>query len=228
MIPVRVLVYGDSNSWGYLGDGTGRRHDRRWPVVAAERAGWDLVENCLPGRTTVHDDPVMAGHDPTGSAFNGLRHLETALLAASPIDLVLIMLGTNDFKARFLPEPERIASNLAELAETAQSVAAGPGAWDSQAPPRVGVILPPPLGALADNPDWEKAAEWTYGRAVSFQLPGAAKARFPKELVWFDAASTGITASDEDPIHLQAEAHKTLGEAVAIWVGNLGLTQSVQ
>ena len=58
---MRILVYGDSNSWGYLDDGSGQRYENRWPVVmagelVARGMPVELVEECLPGRTTSADD----------------------------------------------------------------------------------------------------------------------------------------------------------------------------
>ncbi|MEE3025708.1 MAG: arylesterase, partial [Pseudomonadota bacterium] len=76
---MRILVYGDSNSWGYLDDGSGLRFADRWPVSMARRltaAGQDveLIEECLPGRTTNVDDPQE------GAWCNGLTPLEAILL----------------------------------------------------------------------------------------------------------------------------------------------------
>ena len=62
---MRILVYGDSNSWGYLDDGLVQRYDQRWPVTMAQHgkaAGWELIEECLSGRTTDLPDPVMGAY----------------------------------------------------------------------------------------------------------------------------------------------------------------------
>ena len=97
---MRILVYGDSNSWGYLDDGSGQRFADRWPVSMAQAltaAGQhvELVEECLPGRTTNVDDPQE------GAWCNGLTPFEAILLSQQPLDRILIMLGTNDLKHRF-------------------------------------------------------------------------------------------------------------------------------
>ena len=67
---IRILIYGDSNSWGYLDDGLGTRFEGRWPVSMAAQLLTDghdieLIEECLPGRTTNLDDPQEGAH------FNG-------------------------------------------------------------------------------------------------------------------------------------------------------------
>jgi lysophospholipase L1-like esterase len=84
-----VLVYGDSNSYGTkpmpsLLAGERFGPEERWPGVmaAALGAGWRLVEEGLPGRTTVHPDPVSGVHK------NGLAVLP-AVLGSEPIDLAL-------------------------------------------------------------------------------------------------------------------------------------------
>ena len=113
---MHIFVFGDSNSWGYLGDGTGNKYEKRWPLVMLENlkthtANTTLSEDSLPGRTTAIDDPQ------DGDFLNGTRSLKTSLLAHSPIDHSIIMLGTNDLKARYNRSPKEISLSLIKLAE---------------------------------------------------------------------------------------------------------------
>lgn len=211
---MRVLVYGDSNSWGTGADGSGLRIAERWPVVMARKLGVELIEDCLPGRTTAHDDPEMGG-----VAFNGFTHLTSALLAQAPLDGVLIMLGTNDFKARFAPDADKIVHNISQLVDCVRKSGSGPGPWREGAEPWVGVILPPALPAHVDDPNWERCAEWAGGRVASAGLAQAAKAIL-HGTPYFDA-STVICGSRRDPIHFEAEDHPAFGHAIAAWVGPL-------
>ena len=213
---MRVLVYGDSNSWGYLADGLGHRLEARWPVVMAEVTGWTVIEDCLPGRTTVHDDPEMAEAEPAGAAWNGLAHLEAAMLSASPLDLVVIMLGTNDLKARFEPSVEKIANNIMALADRAGRVLAGPGSWHDETSPRVAVVSPAPLGALADDPDWDRGPEWAGARAISLKL-FARLQNLANGVPVFDAGSIA-QGSDRDPVHFEADQHGKLGRGIGAWL----------
>ena len=97
----QILVYGDSMSWGMV-PGTRERYafDRRWPGVleaALHSAGlqeFRVVENCLPGRKTLWDDPFRPGR-------NGAAGLGEVIEMCSPLELVIIQLGTNDFQAPF-------------------------------------------------------------------------------------------------------------------------------
>ena len=112
---MRILIYGDSNSWGFLDDGQGLRYDKRWPMRMKERLATNsqsdisVIEECLPGRTTAYPDPLE------GPEYNGLPFLKPALLSHAPLDVVLIMLGTNDMKARFKASADDITDNLISI-----------------------------------------------------------------------------------------------------------------
>ena len=125
---------------------------RRWnwfanttPVAARMAKAWlgnvHLVEACLPGRTTAIDDPEM------GAFVNGHTHLLPTLLSHQPIDLVIIMLGTNDFKARFNRSVEEIAQSILDLTKISRNAGAGSGRWREGAEPKICVVAPWPWGA---------------------------------------------------------------------------------
>ena len=89
-----ILCYGDSNTWGYT-PGTGERHapDVRWTGVLRRLLGegWEVLEEGMNGRTTVFDNPMSQGR-------NGSAYLLTCLETHKPLDLVILMLGTNDLR----------------------------------------------------------------------------------------------------------------------------------
>ena len=89
-----ILCYGDSNTWGYT-PGSGERHapDVRWTGVLRRRLGegWEVLEEGMNGRTTVFDNPMSPGR-------NGSAYLLTCLETHKPLDLVILMLGTNDLR----------------------------------------------------------------------------------------------------------------------------------
>lgn len=90
-----ILCYGDSNTWGYIPGGKGRYPwDVRWTGIAQKELGssYRILEDGLNGRTTVFDCPF------TGALLNGKEHLECSLIINSPLDLVVLMLGTNDLQ----------------------------------------------------------------------------------------------------------------------------------
>jgi lysophospholipase L1-like esterase len=103
--PLRLLAYGDSNTWGFVTDaGTGspsRLPDaERWPGVmqAALGSAVQVLVDAIPGRRTDRDAdadmPIVYSIAP--SALNGLHSAEAVGLSQAPLDLVIVMLGTND------------------------------------------------------------------------------------------------------------------------------------
>src|SRR5918995_379176 len=108
-----VLCYGDSNTWGY-DPATRKRYPPhvRWTGVLADQLG----EEGLNGRTTRWDDPIEPHR-------NGMTYLRPCVESHRPLDLVIVMLGTNDLKRRFDLSASDIAQSAAVVAETAQRFA---------------------------------------------------------------------------------------------------------
>jgi lysophospholipase L1-like esterase len=111
-----VLCFGDSNTFGSIPGVAGGRYDWeiRWPGVLARELGdgWRVVEEGLPGRTTVFDDPLEPYR-------RGADYLPPCLDSHAPLDVVVIFLGTNDLKARLEAGASDIAAGLGVLARTA-------------------------------------------------------------------------------------------------------------
>ena len=211
---MRYLVYGDSNSWGYLDDGLGTRHPERWPVVMARHlratgTEIELVEECLPGRTTNVDDPQE------GAWCNGRAPLKAILLSQQPLDHILVMLGTNDLKARFGRDAAAITAGVMSLLTTIRDTPAGPGGWHAETPARATIICPPELGELADDPGWVRHAEWRGGRATSQALPQALKTACDAAGAEFIDGNRHAVSSPRDPIHWRAETQTAFGVAIA-------------
>lgn len=213
----RVLVFGDSNSWGYPADGSGIRMARRWPLIMADHLGVEVIEENLPGRTTVHDDEHM------GEINNGLRFLEVALRSHAPLDAVIILLGTNDFKTRFNPTAETIAANLAGLIETVQSTGGGSIIWDDPMPPKTFLIAPPPLPERANDPSWDRHVEWRGGREASLGLASALRAKVDEAATPIFDSAPFVEGGEDDPIHWTGPSHHRLGNAVAAWLAEQGV-----
>ncbi|MBP1850028.1 SGNH/GDSL hydrolase family protein [Rhizobium halophytocola] len=90
-----VLCYGDSLTWGYDPENLGRHAlEDRWPSVLqrALGAGVNVIAEGLNGRTTAYDDYLA------DAERNGVKLLPSVLETHAPLDLVVIMLGTNDMK----------------------------------------------------------------------------------------------------------------------------------
>ncbi|MEQ8354044.1 MAG: SGNH/GDSL hydrolase family protein [Kiloniellaceae bacterium] len=202
-----ILAYGDSNTHGTCPKTSlqdSRRLDRheRWPgiLAAALGASWQVVEEGLPARTTVHPDPVSGVHK------NGLAVLPAVLESHRPIDLVILMLGTNDLKARFALPAVEIVSCVEQLLRCVQTSGTGPQAGA----PGLMLVAPPLVkqrGCLAEiyqgaEPKSAALAGGLAGLAQRYRLP-------------FVNAAGLIAASDIDGVHFDAEAHRILGGAIA-------------
>ena len=202
-----VLCYGDSNTWGSDPETGGRfAPGVRWPGVLARELGegFRVVEEGLSGRTTVRDDPIEGVHK------NGRTYLRACLESHKPIDLVAIMLGTNDLKERFGASASDIAQGAASLGEMALTGGCGP----EGGAPVVFLISPPPVGKLTDMAEMFEGAE---EKSASF---AGHYGRFAEQYgcTFLDAGAV-ISSSDVDGIHLEADEHRKLGEAVARSVG---------
>ncbi len=202
-----ILCYGDSNTHGTMPletlDVMGRfgRSDR-WPGVLAAALGADahVIEEGLPGRTTVHPDPV------SGVYKNGLAVLPAVLESHAPIDLVVLMLGTNDLKHRFQLPPVEIAESAAQLVLTIRHSEAGP---EGQAPDVLLVCPPPVLEAGCLDEIFE-------GGAVKSRRLAEFYAATAKRLgVGFLDAGQVIVSSPLDGVHFDADQHARLGQAIA-------------
>jgi lysophospholipase L1-like esterase len=138
--PKTVLCFGDSLIWGFdprggpsfVRYGLTERWTRR--LQAELGSSYHVIEDGLSGRTTVFDDPVLGG-------MSGLAHLPTALATHMPLDLMVILLGTNDTKTRFGLNGDEIARCLGRLLEVMSKSNCGPG---GKAPLALVLVLVPP------------------------------------------------------------------------------------
>jgi lysophospholipase L1-like esterase len=170
----------------------------------------ELVEEALSGRTTDLDDlqiDLPSAH-LRGATFNGAKLLPAILASHLPLDLVIIMLGTNDLKTRFKRSAQKIAMaalGLARLLEECEG-----GVSTIYPSPKVLLVAPPPLGTRFHDP-----AQWAGSHEKSLELGSALRdAAAVANLPFLDAGEV-ITTDGIDGIHLTPESHLKLGEAVA-------------
>lgn len=201
-----ILCYGDSNTWGcipLIGQEPTRRFspEERWPGVLRRELGdgyW-VVEEGLNGRTTVWDD----GLEPHR---NGRDLLLPTLLSHQPIDLVIVMLGTNDMKRRIGVSAAEIAEGAGQLVDIVRTSTYGP----AEGAPDVLLVSPPLLGRLG-----QFAEEFEGAPEKSRQLAGRFKQVAEARSCAFLDAGAHVSASDDDGVHLDRQAHAALGCAVA-------------
>jgi lysophospholipase L1-like esterase len=202
-----VLAYGDSNTHGTMPMETLESMGRfgpaeRWPGVlaAALGGGWRVVEEGLPGRTTVYPDPVSGVHK------NGLAFLPGILESHRPLDFVVLMLGTNDLKQRFAAPAIEIGESVSQLVHFTRHSYTGP----AQAQPRILLVAPPPVletGCLAEI--------FAGGAEKSKRLGKVYGAVAARHGCGFLDAGEVIGSSPLDGVHFDASEHEKLGKAVA-------------
>ncbi len=198
----RILCYGDSNTWGF-NPRTQQRFSitERWTGVLAQELGpaFRVIEEGLNGRTTVWDDPIE-GYK------NGKEYLIPCLESHAPIDLVTLMLGTNDLKKRFSVSAYDIAQSVTVLIEVIQKSATAPNGGA----PQVLLMAPPLLGRLSEYSEMFEDAEPKSRKLSEYY-------RRVAEQYGCHFLDTGpvIRSSDLDGIHFEADQHQNLGKAVA-------------
>ena len=212
-----VLCFGDSNTWGYDPEATASApfpirhpHDVRWTSILARElgSGWRVIEEGQNGRTTVHEDPLNI-------ARSGKVYLPACLESHKPIDLVILMLGTNDLKNCFGVSPSEIATGAGILARMILQSDAGP----SGRAPELLLVCPPLVGDLSQAPDIaEKLAD---GTARSKAFPKRFEALATQLSCAYLNSQEIITPSPIDGVHFDAVEHGKLGLAIAAKVREL-------
>ena len=203
-----IVCYGDSNTWGYDPEsGTRLGRDERWAGVLRNElgGGYLVIEEGLNGRTTVWDDPIE-GYK------NGREYLVPCIETHKPIDLVIVMLGTNDLKMRFSVSAFDIANGAGVLVDIVHKSATGPG----DKPPRVLLMAPPPTTQLTD---FAEMFEGAGPKSQRFSMHYRRVAQ-EKGCAFLDTSDV-VVSSDLDGIHFVASEHQKLGKAVAAKVGEI-------
>lgn len=202
MYEKRILCFGDSLTWGWNPENRDRFSRReRWTGILGSLLGemYEIVAEGLNGRTTGFDDPIEGDK-------NGKKHLPMLLETHRPLDLVIIMLGTNDLKRRFNLHPAEIAQSAAELVRVVQQSRTG----RNGNAPAVLLVAPPPIGPLSAEMaifegGEEKSKMLGYYYHLWARLLGCH---------FFDAQEVVVT-SPLDGIHWDRENNRAFAEALA-------------
>jgi len=208
----QILVYADSLSWGIIPD-TRRRFgfEQRWPGVMEmelTRMGLTLrvIEDCLNGRRTVWEDPFKPGR-------NGLVGIEQRIEVNSPLALVILFLGTNDFQSTHAYNAWHSAQGLAAIIAAIRRAPIEPG----MPVPPILVVAPPPT----QKPKGAIALKFEGAEMKSVGLAAALEAMAEENDCHFFDAGTVTSSSKVDGVHLDEDQHLALGKALAKKVGEL-------
>ena len=205
-----IVCYGDSNTWGYMPK---REHPEttanhrfpwgvRWTSLLQMKLGADyrVVEEGLNGRTTMFDDPLDV-------CRNGLEGIDYSMLTNCPVDLVILMLGTNDVKEFFGMPPYVIAKGCGRLIDRIQAGGYGPNGAAPQ------ILLVAPLKLPDTLPGIWLGDEFGPGAiARNDQLPAYYEKIAAEKGVHFLNAAASVTADPADSIHMNEAGHAATAE----------------
>ena len=203
-----ILCFGDSNTWGYKPlSGERLRRAERWPGILQHALGADfnVIEEGLNGRTTAFDEPFRDGR-------NARKTLPAVLDSHAPLDLLIIMLGTNDLKHHLNVSAHESARGLNSLLQ----IASNNGSNFNQNSPKVVVVAPPKFGNLSE--------------LMAHHFEGSVARSAELAMVYKDACapwgcsfvdSNQVASVGEDGIHLNQQGHHQLALALAPVVKSL-------
>lgn len=214
----RILVYGDSNTWGFvaleaMGPTTRYPSAIRWTgrLAAALGPDYQVIEDGLNLRTTNLDGEQWPDVIITPRTFNGAEHLPAAIAANMPLDLVVILLGTNDLQARYEREPEVVAEAAMELGDMVRRSTGGIG--NAYPAPKVLIVAPPAMGEVTDPVIaglYAGGPEKSQGFSEAFEAAARAAG-----LPLFDSgAAIGGPAHGIDGVHLSEADHAAMATAI--------------
>ena len=203
-----ILAYGDSLTYGANPQPGGPRHayENRWPSVLEQRLGGAarVIAEGLGGRTTASDDWYAAADR------NGARILPTLLESHSPLDLVIIMLGTNDLKPAICGSALEASFGMRRLVQIIRGHCAGKG----ETAPEI-ILVAPPLLCASDNADMiGHFGGVEHGLAQSRQFAEHYARRAQEWKTGFFDAATVAQADPLDGVHLDAANTRAIGEGL--------------
>ena len=205
-----IVCYGDSNTWGFMPkyeEPKVTAENRypwgvRWTSLLQMKLGADyrVVEEGLNGRTTMFDDPLDV-------CRNGLESIDYSMLTNCPVDLVILMLGTNDVKEFFGMPPYVIARGCGRLIDRIQAGGYGPNGAAPQ------LLLVAPLKLPDTLPGSWLGEEFGPGAiARNDALPAYYEKIAAEKGVHFLNAAASVTADPADSIHMNEAGHAATAE----------------
>lgn len=220
----RILAFGDSNTWGWIPNGEGKRFSdsERWTgVLQSELGEEDFIVICdgLVARRT-NLDGLTAG--PVDGLFlNGAKTLPAAIARNAPVDLVVLFLGTNDLQLgaeRTAAETAEAVFDLADLIRTAENLL-----YSNYPAPEVMIVIPPAFGELSNSP---LAYLFEVGQRESMKLSAAFESRNTgKNIPLWDSANLPSSSIGSDGIHLSKLGHEALGKSLASFIKKMYFPQ---
>lgn len=201
----QILCYGDSNTYGYNPATEGRYGSNiRWTNRLQDMLGEDftVINAGLNARTTDINDPFQPGK-------NGLEYLEPILLEYRPVDLMILMLGSNDMKFYFHRTAEMIAKAAGRLVDRAQDIF-----YTYRDKTEVLLVSPPLIGKNIATSPFHLEFKRKRGYLLSQELAPYYREQAASRQIHFMDAAPVTEVSSIDSLHLSPEGHRMLAEAL--------------
>jgi lysophospholipase L1-like esterase len=212
----RILLYGDSNTYGTLplwkaSPYIYNRYDKddRWPEILARKLGdgYKILEDGQPGRTTIYND----GTEPFARYCNGIDHLANSLMTNLPLDLVVIMLGTNDLHCLTPPTEETLGIGIERLIDEVRSF---PECGYRNIAPPILVVAPPhfkkPKGRIEVFPKFHGEDGIRLSKLFGPVYQEVAK----RKGCYFLDSSEYAEPHEADGVHFTKESHRIFADAI--------------
>ena len=215
-----ILCYGDSNTHGtkpidfdmldvdFIPSIYRYPLEKRWTTVLQQELGdgYNIIVEGLNGRNTVFDDPVEGIHK------NGSTYLVPCLESHSPLDLVIVTLGTNDLKNRFSVTAFEIAMGIGTLIDIIKKSGSGP----EGSCPEILIVCPPPLGELS-----YLSEILIGGQEKSLDLDKNFKKIARLNKCHYLNLGTIVKTSSKDGVHYDEEELAKIGRSLAVKVKDI-------
>lgn len=199
---MKILFYGDSNTWGYDAKDASRQKNRFTQVIKQEFSQHEIIEEGLCGRTLCLDDPYDEDR-------NGTKMISMVLKTHAPIDVVFIMLGTNDAKRQFSTNSISLEKGIRTLLYRALN----PEIYrDGSKVPQFFVVCPPKMNRDGLKNERTQA---NFGQ-IGFEILNNSKPYLEKGCsgLGVDVIDTSVVAGNIDGIHMDESGHRQVADAL--------------
>lgn len=208
-----ILCFGDSNTWGTiprwkdLGVPSERYDkDTRWTARTAKALGeeYHIIEEGLGGRTTIYNLPEKA-------YLNGSVYLRPCLLTHRPLDLVVMMLGSNDLHLPVQPDEEHLGDGIRALIQIIRDT---PSCGKGNTPPRILILSPSHISPAKGRTEVYPKFGCEQGRKLSMMFAKVYQQIAKETGCYYLDAAKYAEPSEADGLHWMPESHARLAEAV--------------
>ena len=201
---IRILCYGDSNTWGYIPASMDQRFSKedRWTGILQRMLGdrYEIIEEGLSGRTLVSIDK-RNGHE----GRSGAEYLLPCLDSHDPLDLVIIMLGTNELKTVYYRNPKEVGKIFEDVFVNTILNRKPPY---RKVPPKLLIIAPPNIT--------KESEKYIGGIEKSEKLAEIYENIATRNNCMF--LDNGDLIVGEDGVHLSRDGHRILASKLTIMI----------